>query len=179
MRSMLLMMVVIILAGCVQEPIGEQPNAIPKDTTTRDLQLTEEEVTGLGMTTNGCTFDRYDPDSPIIENNFCNYSRDDTTVYVIIKKFTNLEDLNGSYQYDSYHLFGADGLISENTYGDQSRFRVNSEDDYGAEHDSEVYYYHLWIVKDLYLVHITSSGAERDKELVAGIGERILSRLGR
>jgi len=97
-----------------------------------------------------------------------------------LQKFANYEALDGTYQYDSSHLFGVKGLISENDYGDQSRFRVNSEDDYGAEfNEPGVYYYHLWICKNEYLIHITSSGRSKEAdEYIAKIGQRILSKFG-
>ena len=101
-----------------------------------------------------------------------------TEVIMELRKFTNAEDLNNSYQYDSSHLFGAKGLISEDDYGDQSRFRVNSDDDYGSEYNPPgVYFYHLWFTKDKFLIHITSSGSEDAEDYIAKMGRQILSKL--
>ncbi len=96
-----------------------------------------------------------------------------------LKKFENKEALDGAYQYDSSHLFGAKGLISEDDFGDKSRFRVNSEDDYGAEYNTPgIFYYHLWICKDTYMIHITSGGSEDAKDYISGAGRKILSKFG-
>lgn len=120
--------------------------------------------------------------SSMIQYSICNYTinnLNNTWVIVELKKFTNLEDLNGTYQYDSSHLYGSKGLISENDYGDQSRFRINSDDDYGAQYNEPgIYYYHLWITKDLYLIHITSKGSIDAREHIVKIGEQILSKFG-
>ncbi|MGV8141839.1 MAG: hypothetical protein ACP5NW_05345, partial [Candidatus Woesearchaeota archaeon] len=80
----------------------------------------------------------------------------------------------------SLHLRGAKGLLSENAFGDQSRFYVNNEDDYGAENNPPgVYYYSLYMTKDLYLVQISSSGTSADaKDSVASVGRQILSKFG-
>lgn len=153
----------------------------------QQLLLNEQDIQQLGMTRawNEADCQKIEEQSSIyssvVQYNICNYTinnLNDTWVIIELKKFTNLEDLNSTYQYDSSHLYGAKGLISENDYGDQSRLRVNSEDDYGGEfNEPGVYYYHLWITKDLYLIHITSSGrSENVKEYVIQIGEQILSK---
>ena len=99
-----------------------------------------------------------------------------TSVVLELKRYTNLEDLNGSYQYGSSHLFSAKGLISEDEYGDMSRFRVNSEEDYGGQYnEADIYYYHLWIVQDLFLIHITSSGSEEAGKVIERMGQQILT----
>jgi hypothetical protein len=102
----------------------------------------------------------------------------DTGVVIELKKYTNSGDLNGSYQYESLHLRSIEGLISENDYGDQSRFYVNNENDYGAEYnDPNMYYYALYISKNEYLIYVTSKGTSVEaKEYVAKIGRRILSK---
>jgi hypothetical protein len=103
----------------------------------------------------------------------------DTQVIIELQKFANYEALDGSYQYSSQHLYSIEGLISENVYGDQSRFRVNNVNDYGGQYNVPgVYYYHLWICKDLYLIHITSKGSEGAREYIANIGQQILSKFG-
>src|SRR3989344_8198522 len=112
-----------------------------------------EELQQLGMLSNGtdCKIEEYPTDeySPLAQYSLCSYtinSLNDTGVIIELSKFTNLEDLNGTYQYSSLHLRSIGGLISENDYGDQSRFYVNNENDYGAQHnDSNVYYYSLYI----------------------------------
>jgi hypothetical protein len=155
---------------------------------TQNMVLNEQDLQQLGMTSAGTdcyTDEEYSNivDSSLGQYSFCNYtinSLNDTWVVIELQKFANYEALNGTYLYDSSHLFGAKGLISENTYGDQSRFRVNSEDDYGAEfNEPGVYYYHLWICKNLYLIHITSSGRSKEAdEYIAKIGRQILSKFG-
>lgn len=133
------------------------------------------------MTSNGCRTEDYEtgPSSSLAQYSFCNYSLGDTEVIIELKRFTNPEDLNGSYQYDSSHLYSAEGLISEDDYGDMSRFRVNNENDYmGHLNPPGVYYYHLWITKDLYLIHVTSKGTVEAEDSIAEIGQAILSKFG-
>lgn len=149
--------------------------------TTDDLILNEQDVSALGLSVDHCLTEPFQTGDnvPVTETSFCNYTKEDSAITIILTRYSNTEDLNGAYQYDSSHYYSADGLISEDTYGDQSRFRVNSENDYGGElNDPNVHYYHLWITKDLYLIHITSKGVESDKVVVADIGERILSKFG-
>lgn len=174
--------VIMVVSGCIQT--GENAG---KPSGTRDLVLNEQDLGQLGMTgdVNECRTEGYETGehSTLAQYSFCNYtisSLNGTRVILEVKKFTNMEDLNGSYQYDSSHYFSAEGLISENEYGDQSRFRVNSEKDYGGEYNKPgVYYYHLWICKDLYLIHITSSGrSEEAGEYVPEMGRLILSEFG-
>jgi hypothetical protein len=104
----------------------------------------------------------------------------DTSIIIELQKFADYEALNGTYQYDSLHYYSIQGLISENTFGDQSRFRLNNENDYGGQFNPPgVYFYHLWITKDLYLIHVTSSGTSQEAEgYVANIGRQILSKFG-
>ena len=106
-----------------------------------------------------------------------NASKIKIIVIIELQKFANYEALNGSYQYSSLHLYSVQGLISENDYGDQSRFRVNNVNDYGGEfNDPNVYYYHLWICKNEYLIHITSKGDKEAETYITKIGQQILSK---
>ena len=149
---------------------------------TRDLVLNEHDLSQLEMTVNDCqTEEQTSYSSNLVQYTFCNYTigvLNNTEVIIELRKFANFEDLNNAYQYDSSHLYGADGMISENVYGDQSRFRVNSDSDYGAEfNDPNMYYYHLWITKNEYLIHITSSGMSSNaQEYVSNAGQIILSK---
>ena len=150
---------------------------------TRELILNEQDLQDLGMKKNeDCrTEEQTSYSSNLVQYSFCNYTikAHNSEVILELKKFTNLEDLKNTYQYDSSHLYSAEGLISENTYGDLSRFRVNNENDYGGQFNKPgVYYYHLWICRDLYLIHITSKGIEEDKEYIESIGQRILLKFG-
>ncbi|HLG24098.1 MAG TPA: hypothetical protein VI564_04175 [Candidatus Nanoarchaeia archaeon] len=139
----------------------------------------------LGIVFNGtpCKTEEYptDESSSLLQYSICSYVIDrlnDTGVILEFKKFTNLHDLNGSYQYESSHLRSSEGLISENDYGDQSRFYVNNENDYGAEFNPPgIYYYTLYFSKDDYLIHVTSKGSsEEAKDSIAKIGRKILSK---
>ncbi|MBI4021074.1 MAG: hypothetical protein HY369_02435 [Candidatus Aenigmarchaeota archaeon] len=172
---------VVLTSGCISQNTGTVTIS-----GTQDLVLNDQDLQQLGMMSVGtdCRTEEYPTNeySPLAQYSFCNYtisSLNQTEVVLELKKYTNLEDLHGTYQYDSSHLFGAKGLISENAYGDMSRFRVNSEDDYGAEFtDPNVYYYHLWIVKSEYLIHLTSKGTEEAGEYMVSMGQLILSKFG-
>lgn len=152
----------------------------------QDLALNEQDLQQLGMTGHDCqTDEEYTNivDSSLGQYSFCNYtinSLNDTEVIIELQKFANLEALNGSYQYDSSHLYSVEGLISENDYGDQSRFRVSNVNDYGGQYnDPNVYYYHLWICKDKYLIHITSNGRSKEAvDYIPKIGRQILLKFG-
>ncbi len=201
--AIILAILVILIGGCstVQEsPTVPIINTTPKISGTQELVLNEQDLQQLGMTRGGseelhqlgwlsngsdCKAEEYptSESSPLAQYSLCSYiitSLNDTEVVIELKKFTNLEDLNGSYQYESQHLRSIEGLISENDYGDQSRFYVNNENDYGAQYnDPNVYYYALYISKDEYLIHITSKGRSKDaKESIADIGRRIMSKFG-
>lgn len=135
----------------------------------------------ISLGEDGCRTEIYETNrSSLAQDTFCSYKIDElngTDIIIEIKKFTNLKDLNGSYQYSSSHLQSSKGIISENEFGDQSIFRVNHEDDYmGNLNEEDVYYYHLWIAKDFYLIHVTSGGSEDAKEYISEIGKTILSK---
>ncbi|MFH0949069.1 MAG: hypothetical protein V1802_01125 [Candidatus Aenigmatarchaeota archaeon] len=175
-----------------------QNSSRPGPTGTQDLLLNTQDLQQLGMTSDlntqdlqqlgitsgtNCQTDKdYTNivDSSLGQYSICIYkisSSNDTQVIIELQKFANYEALNGSYQYGSLHLYSVEGLISENDYGDQSRFRVNNVNDYGGQYnDPNVYYYHLWICKDEYLIHITSKGSKEAEGYVASIGRQILSK---
>jgi len=170
--------ILLLIAGCtVQHPVTP---AITISSVV-DLELTDAELQELGMTGSCQPVEEYSNvvDSTLGEYAFCNYTISNTEMIIELKRFTNKEALNGSYQYDSSHYYSAEGLLGENQYGDQSRFRVNSEKDYGGEFNPPgVYFYHLWFTKDSYLIHITSKGSEDAKDTIAEIGRMMLSRFG-
>ena len=177
--AIILAILLILIGGCstVQDsPSGPTIKTTHTISGTQDLVLNEQDLQQLGMTGHGClTEEEYTNivDSSLGQYSFCNYtinSLNDTQVVLELQKFTNVEDRNGTYQYSSLHLRGFEGLISENDYGDLSRLYVNNE--------STVYYYHLWIGKDEYLIHITSKGTKEAGEYIAKIGRRILSKFG-
>jgi hypothetical protein len=206
--AIILTIFLILIVGCskVQNPPGPTINTTINTTNTisgtlelvlneQDLQqigmtsdLNEQDLQQIGITGNG-TNCRTDEDyTNIVDSSLGQYSicvydisiLNDTQVIIELQKFADYEALNGSYQYDSSHLYSVQGLISENDYGDQSRFRVNNVNDYGGQYNEPgVYYYHLWICKDLYLIHITSSGRSMEaQDYVARIGRLILSKFG-
>ncbi|MEM4389524.1 MAG: hypothetical protein QXG98_02585 [Candidatus Micrarchaeia archaeon] len=150
----------------------------------QELVLGEQDLQQLGMAREGdCQTEEYQASaySPMTQHTICNYtinSLNNTRVVLELKSFASFEELNNAYQYESSHLFGAKGLLSENELGDRSRFRVNSEDDFGASYNPPgVYYYHLWICKNKYLIHVTSSGDRVAGEFVKEIGKRVLTKL--
>ena len=198
--AIILAILLILIGGCstVQEsPSVPIINTTHKISGTRELVLNEQDLQQLGMTEdineqdiqlfeitegNCRTDEEYVNivDSSQGQYSICvYYILNDTQVIIELQKFANLEALNGAYQYDSSHYYSIEGIISENTFGDQSRFRVNNEQDYGGEfNDPDVYFYHLWITKDKYLIHITSKGSKEAEEYIAKIGWRILSKFG-
>ena len=173
--AVMLAILLVLIGGCsiVQDPPS---GPAPEISGTQELVLDEQDLQQLGMTGDGadCQTEEYPANdrSPLAQYSICYYTihRDDAEVVLELQKFTNREDLNGAYQYASLHLRGFEGLISEDDYGDQSRFYVSNE--------SAVYYYHLWICKDEYLIHITSKGSKEAGEHIAKTGRRILSRFG-
>jgi hypothetical protein len=181
-----LLSIIIVISGCIQQTKPVVWNTTHTISGTQELVLNEQDLQQLGVMSDGinCNTEEYETNehTPLAQYSICNFtmnSLNDTEVVLELKKFTNLEDLNGSYQYDSLHLYSIEGLISENDYGDQSRFRVNNEHDYGGQYNEpNVYYYHLWICKNEYLIHITSKGIKEAEEYIAKIGRRILSKFG-
>ena len=205
MKMAILAILLIFAGGCLTKQDGGSAQndsaliqPIPTVSGTQELLLNEQDLQQLGMTsdlneqdlqqlglsngTNCRTEEGYTNivDSSPGQYSICIYtinSLNDTQVIIELQKFTNIEALNGAYQYDSSHLYSIEGLISENDYGDKSRFRVNNEHDYGGQYNEpNIYYYHLWICKDLYLIHITSKGSKEAGEYIAKIGWRILSK---
>jgi len=187
--AIILTILLIFVAGCSTVNNSSDQTMITNSTIsgTQELVFNEQDIKQLSITSGGadCKTEEYQTSeySPLMQYNFCNYtvsSLNDSQVIIELKKFNNFEALNGSYQYDSLHLYSVEGLISENDYGTQSRFRVNNENDYGGNINNEpnVYYYHLWICKDTYLIHITSKGSKETKEYVAKMGRQILSKFG-
>ena len=186
--AIILAILLILIGGC--STMQDSPSEPTINTTntisgTRELVLNEQDLQQLGMTSGGTdcqTEEQTSINSLPVQYIFCNYtinSLNDTELIIELQEFTNLEDRNNSYQYGSLHLYSVQGLISENDYGDLSRFRVNNENDYGGQYnDPNVYYYHLWICKDEYLIHITSKGSKEAEEYIAKIGQQILSKFG-
>lgn len=153
-------------------------------TGTKDILPDTYDLKLLDMSKNGtdCKTQEHETNdrSPLAQTSRCHYNINefnDTTISVILKKYTNFEDLNGTYQYNSMHLRSKDGLISENELGNMSRFSMNSESDYGGEKNEKgIYYYHLWIVHEPYLIHITSKGKKEAEEYVKSTGKLIVSK---
>ncbi|MBU5688357.1 MAG: hypothetical protein KQA41_02720 [Candidatus Aenigmarchaeota archaeon] len=150
----------------------------------KTVTLDDNDLKELNLSiANECITEKYQAQqhSSLSEYTYCNYTADnlkDTWIFVEIKKFTNLNDLENSYQYESSHLFGSKGLLSENEFGDKSKFRVNAEDDYGAEFNPPgIYYYHLWITKGYYMIHITSKGSMDADKTIKDMGQRILLKI--
>lgn len=201
-QTILLAILLVFALGCtpVQDPSSEPTIATtPELSGTEELILNEGELSWLGMVgdnlaqlsqlgisaDNGsdCKTEEYQTDefSPLAQYSICSYiieSLNDTEVIIELKKFTSQHDLNGSYQYESLHYRSSDGLLSENEFGDQSRFYVNSENDYGAEfNDPSVYYYTLYATKNDYLIHVTSKGTIKEaQDPIVKIGRQILSK---
>ena len=196
--AIILAILLILIGGCSTAPTIKTTHTISG---TQDLVLNEQDLQQLGMTsdlneqdlqqlgvtgngTNCQTDEEYTNivDSSLGQYSLCIYninSLNDTQVIIELQKFENSEALDGSYQYGSSHLYSVEGLISENDYGDKSRFRVSNVNDYGGQYnDPNVYYYHLWICKNEYLIHITSNRAKEAKEHIAKIGQTILSKFG-
>ena len=162
----------ILIAGC---SAAENPSSGLTISATQELVLNEKDLEQLGMISNetDCQTEEYETNeySPLAQYSICYYtinSFNDTQAVLELQKFANLMDLNGTYQYSSLHLRGFQGLISENEHGDLSRFYVNNE--------STVYYYHLWIIKNEYLIHITSKGSKDAQDYITKIGRVILAK---
>jgi hypothetical protein len=201
--ALILVILVVIFGGCstVQDsPSGPKIKTNHTISGTQELVLNVQELQQLGLTndvneedlqqlgmsngTNCRTEGDYSNivDSSMGQYSICIYNIDslnDTQVVIELQEFANKEALNGSYQYSSSHLYSIQGLISENDFGDQSRFRVNNVNDYGGQFNPPgVYFYHLWICKDLYLIHITSGESKEADEYIKKIGSLILSKFG-
>jgi hypothetical protein len=160
---------------------NQSSNATLQISDISELLLNTSDLTQIGISSDGCRTEEYETSkfSPVEQFSMCNYTINTSEIIIELSKFTNFNDLNGSYQYNSGHLQGAKGIISLNTFGDQSRFSKNSDDDYGAEFNKDnISYYHLWFTKDLYMVHVTSKGVVEDKVYVGSIGKQILSKFG-
>jgi len=183
-KVIILAILMILITGCSKNTISGTKDLILNKQDLSQLGLTashnETELQFFGMNGTNCQTDESYTnivDSSQGQYSICIYTLNNTEIIIELQKFANLEALDGSYQYSSLHLYSIQGLISENTYGDQSRFRVNNVNDYGGEYnDPNIYYYHLWITKDLYLIHITSSGSSDVKEYIPRIGLQILSK---
>ncbi|MFP4403181.1 MAG: hypothetical protein ACLFPJ_02415 [Candidatus Woesearchaeota archaeon] len=180
LKSIMFVIILVFFIGCSIDKYDE----IEKTTNISDvdeLVLNENDLLKLGFKKNSeCKIENYNTSefSPLKQYAFCNYTIEklnNTKIIIEFKKYTNLHDLNGTYQYSSSHLFSSEGLISKDNYGDQSVFRVNSEKDYGGEFNEEnVHYYHLWFTNDLFLIHITSKGSIEAKEYIEKIANKIL-----
>lgn len=146
------------------------------------IKINEIDLKEIGVhPVSECKTENYkDKQSSLKEYSFCNYTvnqLNNTWIFIELKKFSNKKDLYSFYEYDSQHLFAIDGILSENRYGDKSRFRINSENDYGAEFSNpNIFYYHLWICKDDYLIHITSKGSDQASIYIEKIAEFVLSK---
>jgi len=152
-----------------------------------DLMLTKSDLDRLNLVEafsfdgKACQIEEQESiSSSSLQYAICNYTVKDlgeTWVVVELKKFSSKEDLYNNYEYESQHLFSVQGLISENELGDKSRFRVSNENDFGGQYNEPgIYYYHLWVCKDDYLIHVTSRGSEKARDRVLEIGRTILSK---
>ncbi len=198
-QTMILIALIIFVAGCTA--VKDKPEVSESLVSgTQELILNEQELSQLGMvgdqlkqlaelglTTDGsdCKTEEYNTTefSPLMQYSICSYvinSLNDTEVIIEFKKFTNGHDLNGTFQYESLHYRSVDGLISENEYGDQSRFYLANKNDYGGEFNNpDVYIYTLYMTKDQYLIHVTSKGRIKEaKEVIEQIGKIVMSRFG-
>jgi hypothetical protein len=191
---------ILVLTACTTTQPATPTNETEMVRGTSDLLLTDEDRSDLGITYNTNTTELRELRIPTNTTTTCKtqqtYAKNQTVehgahsicaytipalnntdIVIQLQKFKDKTALNGSYQYDSSHLFSSDGLISRNELGDQSTFRVSTEDDYGGEHNNDtMHYYHLWITKDHYLLHITSSGTVNATTEITRVGERILSK---
>lgn len=173
-RSLIFTILIIFIAGCSTSNISG----------TTQLILNEQDLQQLGMASNGdCNTESYQASesSPLTEYSICNYiipELNNTEVFVELKEFSNSKDLDGAYQYESLHYRSIKGLLSENKFGDKSRFYVNNEGDYGAEFNPpDVYFYALYITKDNHMIYVTSKGTDKGAEdSVKEIGLKILSK---
>ncbi|MFT4311251.1 MAG: hypothetical protein ACMXX7_01345 [Candidatus Woesearchaeota archaeon] len=166
---------ILIVSGCStykEETIGVS-----------DLLLSDEYVYNLDLyPSSPCEVEIYETSnrSSLSEFGSCFFkgSNESLEVVIQIRKFSNFDDLFGTYQYQSSHLRNIEGLISEDKFGDFSKFYINVEEDYmGHLNEEGVYIYHLWVVKDDFLIHITTKDYFDDKYLVENIANNILSKI--
>ncbi len=152
---------IIFLIGCTNQPVTDISHLIPD----------EQELNSIKLSAEGCQTESYETHerAPLKQYSICNFTGQETNITTQIYKYTNFDDLNGSYQYKSLHLRGYQGLIEENSYGQLSRFYVNNE--------STTYYYHFWIVEDPFLVHVTSKGSAQAKGYVEALGLKMLEKI--
>ena len=186
----------IVLVGCqsasqpsITSSTDTNQTIIPTTNTTspvfgaQNLVLTAQDIAQLGMTSNGtdCSVQNYPNNdySSLAQYAICDYnitSLNNTDVIIELSKLSNASIAIGAYQYDSSHLRGYqgpnlpafNGTISNNDYGDMSAFYYSNE--------STTFYYHLWIVKGLYLIHITSKGDKGAQSYIANIGKVFMSK---
>ncbi|HII65423.1 TPA: hypothetical protein HA295_01445 [Candidatus Woesearchaeota archaeon] len=202
MKPLPLALFLLLIAGCsVYQDGGTPPDSASVQTVpgTPELALTEDDLQQLGMApdfhnqdlqqlgitsneSNCHTEEQTAFDLSGVQYTVCSYAIDSlngTQVIIELKSFTNLTEAEDAYQYDSSHLYSAEGLISEDEYGNRSRFRVSNEHDYGGQYnDPNVTYYHLWIAKGAYLIHITSKGSSDARDYIANTGKLILLKFG-
>ncbi len=199
--AVLSLILLMLLGGCTSDTVNpaDTKPAATEISENQALILTEQDLQQLGMAkdpdnsdlvqlgiigngTNCQAEEQTSFDSSMVEYTICSYiipSLNSTQIIIELRKFASPGALNDTYQYDSSHLYSAEGLISENDFGDQSRFRINNENDYGGQYNPQgVYFYHLWFTRNEFLVHITSKGSEEAKDSIAEIGHQILSKLG-
>jgi hypothetical protein len=188
---MALVVLIAILVGCSAP--------MQKTISVKEIMFSDADLQQLGLSKNineedarlfeissetGCRIDQsYSNivDSSTGEYGMCAYnirSLNNTQIIIELQKFSDYLALNGTYQYNSLHLYSSQGLLSENDYGDQSRFRVNNENDYGGQYNTpNIYFYHLWFTKGDYLIHITSKGSKDAKESISNMAHQILSKI--
>jgi hypothetical protein len=185
--AIILTIFMVLIVGCSkvpETPIVPVANSTSTVSGVEDLVLNPQDLAQLGLTQDAdeCPTETYQVSeySTQAQYNFCNYTVDainGTVIVVQLQKYADMESLNGSYQYSSLHLRSIDGLLSQDDYGDQSRFYVNSVNDYMGElTDPNITYYSLFFCKDKYLVQVSSSGSKDAKEYVADLGKKILSK---
>ncbi len=185
----------LLISACspTQEPTINTPSKISG---IQNLILTEKDLQQIGMVSDhlaqlkelkltpnegDCFIEQsQDGSSSQAQSGICSYvipSLNNTEVIIQLQKFTNEADRNGSYQYNSLHLRSSKGLISENVYGDMSRFYVNNENDYGAEfNEGGISFYSLFIAKNEFIIQVHSKGSEDAKESIEKTGQLILSK---
>lgn len=144
---MRVLFVLLFLVGCSTSMTVEQ------------LSLDSAEIHMLDLQQEECTTDG---------SHVCTYQKENTTIAVILEKYDSYDDLEGAFQYKSSHLIESEWYLSENKMGDMSKFL-------GWE-DSGYYYYHLWIVDEPFLIHVTSKGSRDVNETILAIGENLLQR---